>query len=53
MQIDKRMAYLLCVCLSVHCALRHVVMSSSEGAHIRFLDHMRLLRINALFEKEN
>lgn len=37
---DNVRAYLLCVCLSVHCALRHVVMSGSEGIHIGFLDNM-------------
>lgn len=49
----NQMAYLLCVHLSVHCALRHVVVCGSEGIHIRFLYYMWLFGIDVLLEQEN
>lgn len=49
---NNHRAYLLCVHLSVHCALRHVVMCVSEGTHIRFLYYMWLLQIDVLLEQE-
>lgn len=49
---NKQRDYLLRVCLSVHGALRHVVMCGGEGTHVRFLDYTRLLGIDGLLEQE-